>query len=166
VTAHRSRRAVILIVTAALALLAAWSALTDFRAVWWPKHLLVVYANGAVHDYLAMRCIAADRLVLLGDQWNQDRLNGTWVSSYEDGATSYLAWRLDQDGRSYQAISTIFRDAEYAVTLWDPRTSQLIDEYTSSTMHGNAGVTVRHPLAAKVAASYGLQRSSTCDQSH
>jgi hypothetical protein len=161
---RRSVRTAITAFSLLAILLAVWFVVTDLRAVWWPSRSLEIFARGAIADYLEMRCIAVDRVVLLGKHDGYDQLSKTPIGSYESGTVSYLAWRLEHGDSYYLVITSIFRDAEYTISMWDVKASRMIDEYVQSTVHGNVGATRRHELAAAARAASGLRRSANCSR--
>lgn len=159
--ASAPRRVVLALGVAGMLIAAFWYAFTDLRAKWWPDDFLTIYSRGAIADYLEMRCIQVTSIEFLGKQ-RDHQLTKTPVSSYEEGSVISLAWRLRQGTKSFLLVTSIFKDADYAVSMWELESSILIDEYVRTKVHGNAGATIRKPMEEGVFEANAIQPSDSC----
>lgn len=141
----------------------AWWALTDARVMTWPEATQLIFARGAIEDYLEVRCIGPRDVKFVGNHSKMPMVGGAYVSAYSGQAEFVTVWQIKGRSADYPVMVSVFPDANYAVNWWyDLEDGTKVDSYVSSTLWEGSWATLREPIEANILEESNMPRHRTC----
>ncbi len=145
-----------------LGLLAVW-AFSDVRVKSWPENARMIYARGALSDYLVARCIAPTEIRFIS-AGKAAKVGETDVGSFSDQAEYITVWGIRGVEKEYPVMVSVFPDSEYAVTWWyDSSEASKNDFYVSSSRWADASATERGVADPEILKMSGMPGSTRCN---
>lgn len=142
--------------------LAIW-ALTDVRVRSWPHNTRVIYARGALSDYLVARCIAPTGIRLISEG-EATRVGETYVGGFSGQAEYITVWGIRGVEKEYPVMVSVFPDSEFAVTWWyDSSQASKVDFYVSSSLWADVSATERRVADPQILKTSGMPGGTQCE---